>query len=427
MNDWKNKPLGLICSESGGNIQTGPFGSQLHQSDYTLSGVPVIMPKDIVNDKINHTTVSRIPPFLAKKLRRHKLKLNNILFPRRGDIDKRVLIEQDDVDSLCGTGCLKIDVPETVLNPKFLYYYLTQPSIVEWIINQSIGATMENLNTSTLKKLDVFYPKLHTQQHITSILSTYDELIEVNNQRIKRLEETARELYKEWFVRMRFPGYKQTKFVKGVPMGWEIVPINSLYKTSSGGTPSREQKEYYNNGNHNWLKTGELLDTFVFETEERISDLGLKNSSAKLFPAYTVIFAMYGNTIGQLGIITQPSATNQACCALMPQTDGFHFEFIFLTLLQHRETIISFGMGAAQQNINQEEIKKFKILKPTYDLAVNFKNVVNPFFKQIEIFQKQNTQLRQIRDRLLPRLISGKLEPKNINQITTTIPLQAVD
>jgi type I restriction enzyme S subunit len=121
---------------------------------------------------------------------------------------------------------------------------------------------------------------------------------------------------------------------------------------------------------------------------------------------------MYGNTIGQLGITTQPSATNQACCALLPLTKEFDFEFIFLTLLQNRTEIISYGMGAAQQNVNQDEIKKFKILKPTNQLAMRFKELVNPMFLQIETLQQQNTHLRQIRDRLLPRLISGKLEVK---------------
>jgi len=260
-----------------------------------------------------------------------------------------------------------------------------------------------------IRSIPLNYPPLPTQQRIASILSAYDELIEVNNQRIKLLEETARELYKEWFVRMRFPGYKEAKFVKGVAEGWEVVRIDTLYKTSSGGTPSREKKEYFENGIYNWVKTGELNDSFVFDTDEKITELGLKNSSAKLFPPYTTIFAMYGNTIGKMAIITQLSTTNQACCALLPLKKDFDYEFLFLTLLQNRNELISFGMGAAQQNISQEELKKYKILKPLNEIAIRFKEMVNPMFQQIENLQQQNSDLRQIRDRLLPRLISGKL------------------
>jgi len=295
---------------------------------------------------------------------------------------------------------------------KYVYYTL----IALPLSHLDAGGAVPALNRNHLDNIKLNLPPIPTQQRIASILSSYDELIEVNIQRIKLLEETALEFYKEWFVRLRFPNYKQAKFVKGMPKDWEIVRIDSLYKTSSGGTPSREKSEYYDNGIYNWVKTGELNDSFVFETTEKISEIGLKNSSAKLFPPYTTIFAMYGNTIGQLGIITQISATNQACCALIPITKEFDFEFLFLTLLHNRNEIISFGMGAAQQNVNQDEIKKYKILKPTEELAIKFKKLTNPIFMQIENLQQQNTQLRQIRNRLLPRLISGKLVVKNENK-----------
>jgi type I restriction enzyme S subunit len=291
---------------------------------------------------------------------------------------------------------------------KFFYYFL----LTIGLSNFDSDAAVPGLNRNLVHKLKASILNPDTQHRIASILSAYDDLIEVNNQRIKLLEETTRELYKEWFVRMRFSGHKEAKFVKGLPEGWEIVRIDSLYKTSSGGTPSREKSEYYINGIYNWVKTGELNDSFIFETSEKITEIALKKSSAKLFPPYTTIFAMYGNTIGQLGITTQPAATNQACCALLPLTKEYSYEFIFLTLLLNRNEIISFGMGAAQQNVSQDELKKYKIIKPTADLALRFKNLINPMFEQIETLQQQNTQLRQIRDRLLPRLISGKLEVK---------------
>lgn len=314
----------------------------------------------------------------------------------------------------CGIGSTEFFVfrgKKNVSDSDFVFY-LTKTNLVrDTAVNSMTGASgRQRADIKAVKKIKVQLPPLPTQQRIASILSAYDDLIEVNNQRIKLLEQTARELYKEWFVRMRFPGYKQAKFKKGVPVGWEVVRIDTLYKTSSGGTPSREKIDYYENGIYEWIKTGELNDTFVLDTSEKITEKGLKNSSAKLFPPYTTIFAMYGNTIGQLGITTKPAATNQAACALLPLTKEFGFEFIFLTLLQFRETIIGLGMGAAQQNVSQDELKKFKILKPTAAIALKFKQIVNPFFLQIETLQNQNTQLRQIRDRLLPRLINGKLQ-----------------
>jgi type I restriction enzyme S subunit len=414
--------IGLKCSVGDGAHASIKRAEQ---------GVPYLTSKNFKHEGIDLSVLSFISEddfykhFKDSSKALTKPKEKDIILSIIGSIGAPYLVKEKDRFGI--SSSVAIIRTQEDIHPLYLFYYLKTDAVQNYVDAIKSGSAQSFLSLEMIKSIPLVYPLYSIQQYITSILLTYDKMIQVNMQRIKLLEETAHELYKEWFVRMRFPGYKQTKFVKGLPIGWEIIPINSLYKTSSGGTPSREKKEYYNNSSHNWLKTGELLDSFIFETEERISDLGLKNSSAKLFPAYTVIFAMYGNTIGQLGIITQPSATNQACCALMPKTAEFDFEFIFMTLIQHRETIISLGMGAAQQNINQEEIKKFKILKPTYELAINFKNVVNPFFKKIEILQQQNTQLRQIRDRLLPKLISGKLGLKNINQILEVKLLQAAD
>jgi type I restriction enzyme S subunit len=194
-------------------------------------------------------------------------------------------IEASINQAICG-----IITNKKILDPKYLYYYLT--SIPSYFNSVSFGAAQQNINQDLIKKLKIEIPELPIQQRIVSILSAYDELIEINNQRIEFLEETARELFKEWFVRMSFLGFKKVPFAKGLPKGWEVVRIDSLYKTSSGGTPSSAKKEYYESGIYNWVKTGELNDSFVFETDEKITVLGLKKSATKLFPPYTTIFAM---------------------------------------------------------------------------------------------------------------------------------------
>lgn len=362
-----------------------------------------------------------------QKLRKGKLQRNDIVLTTRGTVGNlgyfRKSVSFNAIRINSGMVILRSD--ETEYSSQFLYYIFRSQFMQESFQLFSSGTAQPQLPIKDLKRISIPKVELPTQQRIASVLSAYDDLIEVNNQRIKILEQSARELYKEWFVRMRFPGYKQAKFKKGIPVGWEIVRLDSLYKTSSGGTPSRTKNEYYENGIYEWIKTGELNDSFVLDTNEKITERGLKNSSAKLFPPYTTVFAMYGNTIGQLGITSKESATNQACCALLPLTKEFDYEFIFLTLLQNRDVIISFGMGAAQQNISQDELKKFKIMKPKPSLALDFKLIVNPLFKQIKLLQQQNTQLRQIRDRLLPRLISGKLQVKAEKQEAKIVPLNA--
>jgi type I restriction enzyme S subunit len=183
------------------------------------------------------------------------------------------------------------------------------------------GAAQPLITHTIIKPLETLvHNDVIQQQRIASILSAYDDLIENNRRRIALLEETARLLYREWFVHFRFPGHEHVKIIDDVPEGWKQGTIDDLFKTSSGGTPSRKKPEYYG-GDINWLKTQEMNDGYVFSSGEKITEEGLKGSSAKLFPKNTVVVAMYGATIGKLCILASPSTTNQACCALLPKHD----------------------------------------------------------------------------------------------------------
>jgi type I restriction enzyme S subunit len=225
MSDWCETTLGEVCDEAGGLIQTGPFGSQLHQSDYSEQGIPVVMPKDIVNERISSETVARISSDHANRLSRHLLSSGDIVYGRRGDIGRQALIRLEQAGWMCGTGCLRISLGESILNLLFLHYYLSQDEVVGWITNQAVGATMPNLNTGILRSVPVRYPPLPVQRRIAGILSAYDDLIENSQRRIKILEEMARRLYREWFVYFRFPGHEDCRFVDSllgeIPEGWE--------------------------------------------------------------------------------------------------------------------------------------------------------------------------------------------------------------
>jgi type I restriction enzyme S subunit len=252
--------LGEIYKLEGGSIQTGPFGSQLHESDYIDFGIPVIMPKDIVDDILDLSSIAYISNDNAKRLSQHIVRKNDIVCPRRGEIGKRIIIDGNNAGSFCGTGCIRLRGTGSILNQMFLFYFLKQPRVVKWIENQAIGATMMNLNTSILKSIPIKYPTLSTQCKIASILKTYDDLINNNKKRIKLLQEIAQEIYKEWFVRMRYPGHEPTKFFneegiemsKGnngyIPYGWEYITLEKLVKNI---------KKSYNEDHHSEL---EILD-----------------------------------------------------------------------------------------------------------------------------------------------------------------------
>ena len=292
---------------------------------------------------------------------------------------------------------------------KFVKYYLDYIKKELQLISQ--GTTQDNMSLDKLLSKNLFVPDLETQQKISTILSTYDELIENNKARIALLEDMAAEVYKEWFVRLRFPGYEKVEVVDGLPMGWEKVKVEDVFKTSSGGTPSRLKEEEYYNGNIDWIKTGELKDTFIHNTDEKITEMGLKNSSAKIFPPNTLLMAMYGVNIGQLGISTKKSCANQAVCVFNPIKSNeysVYYAYFFFKLM--RSYLFNISMGAAQQNLSQEIIKKINFIQPNLILLIKFNKLVESMFEEIKILQEKNDILQSTRDLLLPRLISGKLE-----------------
>ena len=299
------------------------------------------------------------------------------------------------------------------IDSKFLYYVLSDQNFFNWDSMTSKGTKMPRGTPNAIMKYSVPAIPLPTQQKIASILSAYDNLIQNYKKQIDALQTAASELYKEWFVRFRFPGYQNVEFENGIPKGWKVERIGTLYDSTSGGTPSREHEEYFQNGTYPWIKTGELKDCPIIETEESITDEAIKHSSAKLFEKDSLIIAMYGATIGQLGINKMKATCNQACCVLRPKKEkAFGIYYLFHFFKENREFIIGLGNGAAQQNLSQVLINKLKIVNPNKEILEIFEEKESMFFEKVYHLQQQITNLTQQRDLLLPRLMSGKLEVK---------------
>ncbi|EHG16402.1 restriction endonuclease subunit S [Prevotella histicola] len=295
----------------------------------------------------------------------------------------------------------------------FVYYFLKQSYIRNLAANSMTGASgRQRADLKFIKKIKFDLPTLPIQQKIASTLSAYDRLIENNTRRIRLLEQMAENLYKEWFVRFRFPEHEKVEMINGLPKGWKRTKLIKNIKTSSGGTPSRNKGEYYKNGTIPWIKTGELQDCILINTEECITEDAVNNSSAKLFPKGTLLMAMYGVNVGKLGISEIEATCNQACCVFTPKQIDYKY-YLFHYLKSIREYLLSISFGAAQQNLSQELIKSIRVLFPDEKTNISFVKEVEPLFKEISIIQQQNQLLTRQRDLLLPRLMSGKLEVKS--------------
>ena len=296
------------------------------------------------------------------------------------------------------------------LDYRYLFYWFLLAGKTGELNQYFTGATIKHMPGQKLKEVVIDKPPLEIQHRIAEILSAYDDLIENNQKQIKLLEEAAQRLYKEWFVDLRFPGHENTKIVDGVPEGWQYEKLGDLVKTTSGGTPSRRKSEYYVNGNIRWIKTKELNDGFIFETEEHITEDAVKNSSAKVLPEGALIVAMYGATIGKIGITAAEMACNQACCAFISFDDMISKEYLYCWLMDNREYLVSQGKGAAQSNLSQEMIRNFSLLCPDKKVIKNFTEIVTTMLENKRVLENKILMLSKARDDLLPKLMSGEVE-----------------
>lgn len=272
------------------------------------------------------------------------------------------------------------------------------------------GTATKFLTQPILNNINIEYRDIDEQKRIADILSAYDNLIENNNKRIRLLEQMAENLYKEWFVRFRFPGYEDVEFENGIPKGWVREKIGLHYNTCSGGTPSRMHEEYYADGTVPWVKTGEIKDNIIIRTDEYITEDGIKGSSAKLLPQGAVVMAMYGVNIGMLAYLDSEMTCNQACCVFSDKNEIISRHYLFHYLYSIRDYLLLIGFGAAQQNLSQDLIKKVKIVIPSTELIKKFDEQKEPLYQTIRALMMQNDKLIKQRDMLLPRLMSGKLE-----------------
>ena len=296
--------------------------------------------------------------------------------------------------------------PNSANNAKYLTYKLNGLSLGRF----SGQAAQPGLSVTKLARLRIEMPPKWYQDKVAGILYAYDNLIEVNNKRIKVLEQMAENLYKEWFVRFRFPGHEKADFENGIPKGWRRGRISEFYTTSSGGTPSRELDEYYVDGTIPWIKTGELQDCLLIDTEERITEVAVKKSSAKFFPKDSVLMAMYGVNIGMLAYSTMDATCNQACCVFRDKGSISTKHYLFQCLKSIRDYLLLISFGAAQQNLSQDLIKRVRIVMPDEETVIRFEQKIEPLYNEIKHLLKANACLIRQRDLLLPRLMSGKLE-----------------
>ncbi|MES9892767.1 MAG: restriction endonuclease subunit S [Candidatus Thiodiazotropha sp.] len=304
------------------------------------------------------------------------------------------------------------------LSSRYLRYVIGSPQFTSYIKPIVTGVNVPHISGGQIKDYRFPLPPEDYQDSVTDILEAYDNLIENNNRRIGILEEMAKSVYREWFVKFCFPGHENIKFIDSplgnIPEGWEVKLLQDTCEMIlSGGTPKRKEPTYWKPEEIPWVKTKELLDGWVFDTEEKISTTGLNNSSAKLFPENTILMAIYAApTVGRLGVLAVEAACNQAAVGLIPDVKYMDDVFLYYKLLEMRQYFNSLSQGAAQQNINVGKVKNAPFVLPDRDLIKLFFDYISPMRKNIRVLSKRNNNLKMQRDMLLPKVISGTINIK---------------
>ena len=420
MSKWRQTTLGKVLISGGGKIQTGPFGSQLHASDYVADGIPCIMPANMKSNRVDLSAIAYISEKDAKRLSKHLVKAGDILYSRRGDVTQKALIREAEAGYFCGTGCLLVR-PGDAIDPEFLTYHLSTPTNQDWIVKQAVGATMPNLNTAILSAVPLnLPPNKDIQRRTAAILSALDAKIDCNNRINAELEAMAKTLYDYWFVQFDFPDangkpYKSSggkmaynaTLKREIPSGWHDSNVLAVADLLGGGTPTKKKPDYWGGDIPFFTPTDADGSIFKFSTTDYITSEGLKGSSTKLFSKHTVFITARGS-VGRLVLAGVDMAMNQSCYALRAKTGISHVFLFFLAkeLIHHLHVKSS---GSVFDSIVSNDIELTKLAIPKAEVIEEFAAVVEPAFEKIANNTKENQQLAQLRDWLLPLLMNGQV------------------
>ena len=272
-------------------------------------------------------------------------------------------------------------------------------------------AAQPGLSVKILAAQKIKLPAIETQTKIAQILTAYDDLIETNQKQIKLLEEAAQRLYKEWFVDLRFPGHEKIKIIEGIPEGWKEKAIEDICDSIGGGTPSTKNSEYYCGGKIKWVTPTDITrksGLILLDTEKKITEEGLRSSSAKMVPPYTILMTSRAS-VGFFGLCEHEVCTNQGFISCVPYQEKVR-PYLLHNLMSRVDEVRAKASGSTFLEISKKTFRALRIILPSDCILETFNKQIWPMVKQMEALTKSIVKLQETRDRLLPKLMSGEME-----------------
>ena len=353
--------------------------------------------------------------FISKEkcdiLRKGKLSRNDIVYTTRGTVgnaafySESVPYEHVRINS----GMVIIRPNEEIVSTRFLYQILKSNYYRPYFKKYCTGSAQPQLPIKNFSKIELDLPELAIQQRIADILSGYDDLIENNQKQIKLLEEASQRLYKEWFVDLRFPGYENAPIADGVPEGWSIRKLETFGDIITGKTPSTANESYYN-GNIPFVKIPDMHNTiYPIITETTLSEEGANTQKNKFIPKNSIMVSCIA-TVGLVNIAVEECQTNQQINSIV-LNDLRDLYYLYFSTKGLKMILDGVGSnGATMTNVNKSKFANIEVLYPTTNLRERFYDFCKPIFEKILVLSQSTMELKNSRDQLLPKLISGELE-----------------
>ena len=374
-------------------------------------GIPLVRTPNIGKGRLELSGVHRVSEVVYnQRIERAVPQAGDLILAREAPVGNVALIMSGQKVCL-GQRVVLIRPDKEKADPAYLTYYLLSEEVQHRLKNNANGAVVAHLNMNEIRNLVIELPEISIQKRIASVLSSLDDKIALNNRINHNLEEQAQALYKSWFV--DFEPFKEGEFVDSelglIPEGWRVGTLSELGDIVAGGTPSKAKPEYYTNNGIAWLTPKDLsakCNKFTAGGETDITEDGYRNSSAKLMPRGSVLFSSRA-PIGYISIAKGDICTNQGFKSVVPTYAGT--AYLYYWLCENTEAIEAQASGSTFKEASGSLMRSFPALVPEKSVIDSFEKELSPILNEQEILEEEINHAEQIRDSLLPRLMSGEL------------------
>lgn len=373
-------------------IQTGPFGSQLHKEDYVDVGTPIVTVEHLGSRVFSEQNLPMVSDADKSRLSKYVLKKGDIVFSRVGSVDRCSFVDQKHDGWMFSGRCLRVRPSEEV-DPLFLYYFFCLNTTKEFVRSIAVGATMPSINTKLLGEVEAVCPEIEEQRKIADILSIIDDKIEENQEINENLEQQALALFNNFYAQSNTE-----------------VNFTDLIQIFGGGTPKTGESMYWN-GNIPFFTPKDVGTPYTLVTEKTITEDGLSHCNSRLYPVNTVFVTARG-TVGKIGLAGVPMAMNQSCYALAGK--NLHQLLVYFYTLKAVDRLKHKASGAVFDAIITRDFETEQIFKLSEDDTNTFIKIVEPMYQLILNNSVENQRLIALRNSLLPKLMSGEIDVTDI-------------